>query len=84
MAVKSCTNDSQEIEIVRYLTTLQDLRNHCVQMLDAFPDSLDPDVTLLVMPYLRPCNDPAFGNVGEIMDFVDQTLEVRDSPSYTN
>lgn len=76
VAIKSCTNDSQEIEIAQYMTTARDPRNHCVRVLDVFPDPLDPDVTLLVMPYLRPCNDPAFVNVGEILDFIDQTLEV--------
>ena len=45
-------------------------------MLDAFPDPLCSDVTLMVMPYLRPCDDPPFGIIGEIVDFIDQTLEV--------
>ena len=53
-------------------------------MLDAFPDPLDPGVTLMVMPYLRPCNNPAFGNIGEVSDFIDQTLEVGYVPLQLN
>ena len=76
VAIKSCTNDSQEIVIAQYVTSLQDPRNHCVQMLDVFPDPMDSDVTLMVMPFLRPCNDPAFETIGEMTDFIDQTIEV--------
>ncbi len=28
------------------------------------------------MPYLRPFNDPEFYNIGELVDFIDQTMEV--------
>ena len=31
---------------------------------------------LMVMPYLRPCNDPEFRTAGEAMDFITQTIEV--------
>ncbi len=31
---------------------------------------------LLVTPYLRPFDDPAFGAVGEVVDFIQQTLKV--------
>ena len=81
MVIKSCPNGSQEIEIARHVTSLQDLHNHCLNMLDVFPDPLDPEVTLMVMPFLRPCNDPPFEVIGEVIDFVDQTLEVRSSYS---
>lgn len=30
----------------------------------------------MVMPYLRPCNDPDFATVGDIIEFIGQTLEV--------
>ena len=30
----------------------------------------------MVMPYLRPFNDPEFRTIGEVVDFVSQTLEV--------
>ena len=53
-------------------------------MLDVFPDTLYTDVVLMVMPYLRPCNDPDFGNMGEFFDFVDQTLEVSHTEYYVH
>ena len=34
----------------------------------------------MVMPYLRPFNDPEFEAVGEVVEFITQTLEVRPSP----
>lgn len=30
----------------------------------------------MVMPYVRPFNDPDFGAIGEVVDFIAQTLEV--------
>lgn len=50
--------------------------NHCVPILDVLEDPIDPTQSLLVMPYLRPFNDPDFGAIGEVVDFVEQTLEV--------
>ena len=54
-----------------------DPRNHCVPVLDAFPDEGDNAVTYLVMPLLRPFDDPPFDFVHDIVDFTDQILEVR-------
>ena len=51
-------------------------------MLETFPDPLDPSYTMMVMPWLRPCNDPEFRTIGEIMDFIDQTTEVNSTISY--
>ena len=34
---------------------------------------------ILVMPFLRPFNNPPFVFVDEVVDFVRQTLEVRPS-----
>ena len=45
-------------------------------MLDAFPDPLFPNRSLMVMPYLRPFDDPEFVLVGDAIDFVTQMLEV--------
>ncbi len=36
---------------------------------------------LFVMPYLLPFNEPDFEAVGEVVDFVFQSLEVRSSSS---
>lgn len=32
---------------------------------------------MMVMPYLRPCNNPEFATLGDVVDFIDQTIEVR-------
>jgi hypothetical protein len=45
--------------------------------LGLFPGSILPDVEYIVMPVLRPYNDPEFSFVGEVVDFVTQVLEVR-------
>ena len=45
-------------------------------ILDVFTDPFDASLSLLVMPYLRPFNDPEFCTIGEVMDFIRQTLEV--------
>jgi hypothetical protein len=69
-----------EVEIGRYLSTehmLRDPTNHCVPIMDNFQDPTDPTIEYIVMPFLRPFNDPAFGVIGEVVDFVSQVLEVR-------
>ena len=40
-------------------------------------DPQEPGMCFMVMPYLLPFNDPDFEAVGEVVDFVEQTLEVR-------
>ena len=77
VAIKRCNNGIQEIEIAKYLSSIHVPQNHCVTVLETFADPLNPKVTLMVMPFLRPCNNPEFGNVGEVLDFIDQTIEVR-------
>lgn len=54
----------------------QDNRNHCVPILDVFPDDQDPSILYMVMPFLRSIVDPAFDLVEEFIDFIDQILEV--------
>ncbi|KII93063.1 hypothetical protein PLICRDRAFT_170855 [Plicaturopsis crispa FD-325 SS-3] len=49
--------------------------NHCVPILDVFRDPIIQSRTYLVMPILRPFNEPAFQLHGEIVDFVSQTLQ---------
>lgn len=53
----------------------KDAGNHCVPILAIFSDDQDPIYQYLVMPVLRPLNEPNFTSFGEIVDFVDQTLE---------
>jgi serine/threonine protein kinase len=50
--------------------------NHCVPILDFFP-SKDSNISLLVMPYLCRFNVPPLESVDEVVDFMQQTLEVR-------
>lgn len=70
----------EEVNIARFLsseTLLSDPSNHCVPVLHTFQDSLDNSASLMVMPYLRPFNEPPFATIGEVTDFMRQTLEVR-------
>ena len=76
VAIKSLLDDGHEIDVARFLTAISDLHNHCVPLLDTFPDPLNTGRTLLVMPYLRPFNDPEFIFFAEVLDFIAQMLEV--------
>lgn len=72
---------TEELEIGRYLISdgsqsQAGSRNHCVPILDAFHDLFMGDVNYIVMPLLRPFDDPEFGFVGEVVDFVTQVIEV--------
>ncbi|KAI0077840.1 hypothetical protein K474DRAFT_1595284 [Panus rudis PR-1116 ss-1] len=78
ISIKKVNASSQEAEIGLYLSRAeiqQDPRNHCVPILDVLPDPLDMAQKLIVMPYLRPFDDPEFVVIGEVVDFVRQTLE---------
>ncbi|KDQ64118.1 hypothetical protein JAAARDRAFT_27741 [Jaapia argillacea MUCL 33604] len=69
---------SLETEIARFLTSdshQRDPKNHCVPILDTFSDPLEPGRAFIVMPLLRPFDDPEFAHIGEVLDFVGQTLE---------
>ena len=70
-------NDTRELHIASYLTEKRSDRNHCVPVLDVFQDPLEPDMSLLVMPLLRRFNDPEFGTINEVMDFVRQSIDVN-------
>ncbi|KAI0944014.1 hypothetical protein AcV7_001949 [Taiwanofungus camphoratus] len=78
VSIKSTQNDSEEIAIACFLSSPELMKhpaNHCVSILDVLPDPLDNEMSLLIMPYLRPFDDPEFGAIGEVVDFVHQTLE---------
>ncbi len=76
VSLKDTEKDNKEIEIARVLTTIHRPDNHCVPLLDVFPDPIDPQSSTMVTPYLRPMNNPPFGTIGEALDFIDQTLAV--------
>ncbi|KAI0772833.1 kinase-like domain-containing protein [Trametes elegans] len=75
VAIKSIPITSQELEIAQYLNSIDREDKHCVSIIDDFPDPMDPGLHLMVMPYLRPFNDPEFAMVGDVIEFVRQMLE---------
>ncbi|EIW54102.1 uncharacterized protein TRAVEDRAFT_173401 [Trametes versicolor FP-101664 SS1] len=75
VAIKSVTKNSQEVQISRFLSSLQPPENHCVPVYDVLDDPLNPSHSLMVMQYLRPFDDPDFIMFGEVVDFVTQMLE---------
>ncbi|KAF8119547.1 kinase-like domain-containing protein [Boletus edulis] len=67
-----------EIKIASRLGSAEshkDNRNHCVPILTAFSDDREPWYQYIVMPVLRPFNEPNFTSFWEVADFVNQTLE---------
>ena len=76
VAIKSFVKKGQEEEIAQFFASIRDPRNHCVRIHEILPDPFDPRLGLMVMPYLRPCNNPEFSTIGDVIEFVDQTLEV--------
>jgi len=67
-----------ETEITRFFTTepwSSHPRNHCVPLYDAFDVPELDDTTILVIPLLRPFNDPRFESVGEAVEFFRQMFE---------
>ncbi|KAI9069041.1 kinase-like protein [Trametes sanguinea] len=75
VAIKSFLRHGQELQIAQYFASIRDERNHCVPIHEILVDPHDSDLGLMVMPYLRPCNNPDFSTVGDVIEFVDQTLE---------
>ena len=71
--------NSAETSIGRFLTSpelLRDPTNHCVPILDSFPDELSNEISFIVMPMLRRFNDPPFDSVDEVVSFAEQCMEV--------
>lgn len=78
VAIKSFLTDTdrQELEIAQFFSTIEDPTNHCVTVHQILPDPFNPRLAFMVMPYLRPCDDPDWSTLGDVVDFVGQTLEV--------
>lgn len=78
----------EETEIVQYLNgerLRSDVRNNAVPALDVLevPETeRDGPCTLLVMPLLRPFDDPWFETYGEVVAFFTQMLNVCDPASH--
>ena len=70
-----------ELEITQLFSSQElarDPRNHCVPLLDIIEIPQNGQ-KLMVMPFLRPFNDPRFQTFGEFVAFFTQICEV--SPS---
>ncbi|EIW54128.1 kinase-like protein [Trametes versicolor FP-101664 SS1] len=75
VAIKRFRKDSQELHVAQFLTSVKEESKHTVPVLAVLPDPYDNRLSLMVMPHLRPCNDPEFGNIGEVIEFIDQMIE---------
>lgn len=72
------TTHPNEVKIASRLgspESRKDECNHCIPVLSVFTDGQDPKYQYIVMPVLRPFNEPSFTSFGEFVDFVNQTLE---------
>lgn len=79
VCLKYISKRTQEVDVARFFSSdglRGDEKNHCVFIYDAFQDPYDSAIDYLVMPVLRPYNDPNFWAIGEIVDFTTQILEV--------
>ncbi|KIJ95230.1 hypothetical protein K443DRAFT_11526 [Laccaria amethystina LaAM-08-1] len=78
VCLKTVFRTPKGVEIARYLSSpelSQEPTNHSVPILDVFRDPTVPEFEYLVMPLLRPFDDPEFTVIGEIVDFVTQIVE---------
>ncbi|KAF9782683.1 kinase-like domain-containing protein [Thelephora terrestris] len=76
--IKEVPTDGEELRIAQMLVQeewARDPRNHCVPLMRVFKDHKDPNTSYMVMPLLRPVDNPRFVTVKEIIKFVDQILE---------
>jgi len=67
-----------EIDIGLFLSSgslASDPRNHCVPFLEVIPLPEDDNMVVVVMPFLRRFDSPAFDTVGEVIEFVRQMIE---------
>ena len=75
--VKTGDEESRIACMLRSGELLNDPRNHSVPIIEVFQDEKRPDISYMVMPFLRPISHPKFDLVENVVDFVDQMLEVR-------
>lgn len=81
--LKKLKKDTPERAISVFLSSserLNDPHNHCVPIIDHFDDPHDDKIEYIVIPLLREFDDQPFVFVGEVVDFVRQTLEVSTAP----
>lgn len=76
--LKQIPADSNELRLMMDLSSHElrtNPRNHCVPLFDVLDDPGEHNSVFIVMPFLRPFDDPPFENVGEFLDFGEQILE---------
>jgi hypothetical protein len=69
-----------EADIGQFLYSNQlnlDPHNHTVPLYEVLQLPGDNNATLLVMPLLRPYDNPRFDSCAEVMEFLHQVFEVR-------
>ena len=80
MLKKVCPEEGPHELIITQLFSsrqfVRDPRNHCVPLLDIL-DMPQNGQKLLVMPFLRPFQNPRFQTYGEFVAFFTQICEVR-------
>ncbi|PIL33731.1 hypothetical protein GSI_04356 [Ganoderma sinense ZZ0214-1] len=81
VSIKRTRQETTEIDIAQFLSSIRTADNHCVPILEVLQDPFEPQRALVVMPYLRPFNEPDFEAVGEVVDFIHQTLELIAPPN---
>ncbi|KAJ3017218.1 hypothetical protein NUW54_g639 [Trametes sanguinea] len=85
VSIKIVSKRNQELQVAQFLSSFKDVdQNHCVAVLDVLSDPLDSERALMVMPYLRPFDDPELVTVGEVIDFIGQMLQVCHGSSVTS
>jgi serine/threonine protein kinase len=75
-----------ELELTRRLSSPElrlEPRNHCVPLLDTLDLPGAYDQKLIVMPFLRPFDEPHFRTYGEFVAFFIQMCEVSQPPLVT-
>lgn len=73
-------NHPAEIPITQYFSSeplASNPRNHCIPLYDVLDVPDVPDEAILVLPMLRPFNDPPMETVGEAVEFFRQIFEAR-------
>jgi hypothetical protein len=69
-----------ELELSRFLSSpglRHESHNHCVPLLEILEIADSPDQKLIVMPFLRPFDNPRFQTFGEFVSFFSQICDVR-------
>ena len=75
--VKTGDEESTILNLLNEPDKRDDPRNHAVRILDQFQDDVDPSISYVAMPFLRPLHRPQPERVNDCIDVVTQYLEVR-------